>query len=484
MLQHSKLRTALGVSFLLLAVGIWLPSSDIIELIVRHREVLLGRYSKGHFGSLFLTTLLLLGLSALCFSKIKTIKEMLFVSLATVLSTLICGYLLVISSGYLSYQPRYVETKANNIEGLIRHRQPNQFYELDNIDEPEQLRSYPNAPAGYPTIPIALTIDRYGFRNKNVLESYPLVAVGDSFVAGSHVSDEQSWVSLLSNDEDKAIYNLGVSGSDPETYLNNFLYFGENFSPKIVLFMIYEGNDFKNSIPIGINNIINSSVGETKKTNFSEEIKLWANASPVKQGFKRFSRKILEAIGKSSPVRNYQQQMSWMPIEIKSKEGGKQYYSFAPKRLKYLYWEKNAFKKSSNWKRVSSVMQSISNRGKQNDFDILFVYAPSKPHVILPIIKNKLDAKQLHQFSSYKMKNIPEPKVFKSQVFDRLDNQENIFLASCKEKQFHCLSLTPSLQQAASQNKQVYYTYDQHWTPEGNRVVADVIGKYLKGLAR
>ena len=42
------------------------------------------------------------------------------------------------------------------------------------------------------------------------------------------------------------------------------------------------------------------------------------------------------------------------------------------------------------------------------------------------------------------------------------------------------LALTAALQKAAREGKQVYFSYDQHWTPEGNRVVAEAIENFLR----
>ncbi|MEZ5436162.1 MAG: hypothetical protein R3E67_06415 [Pseudomonadales bacterium] len=109
------------------------------------------------------------------------------------------------------------------------------------------MRSYPDAPAGYPEFPLVLTSDSRGYRNTDNLQQYDVVAVGDSFVAGSHVSDEQAWVALLRKSTGQTIYNTGVSGTNPLTYLNNFITVGRAFKPKTVLLMLYEGNDFRNA---------------------------------------------------------------------------------------------------------------------------------------------------------------------------------------------------------------------------------------------
>ena len=50
----------------------------------------------------------------------------------------------------------------------------------------------------------------------------------------------------------------------------------------------------------------------------------------------------------------------------------------------------------------------------------------------------------------------------------------------CEVMGWHCLSLTEALQKASAEGQQTYFTYDQHWTPEGNRVVANSVQVYLK----
>src|SRR5690606_39142446 len=80
--------------------------------------------------------------------------------------------------------PRYVETAvaadaagAVPLAGIVRHRPPNESYELVQRDRPEHPRSYPDAPPGYPDVPIRLTSDANGFRNPHPSERYDWVAV-------------------------------------------------------------------------------------------------------------------------------------------------------------------------------------------------------------------------------------------------------------------------------------------------------------------
>ncbi len=43
------------------------------------------------------------------------------------------------------------------------------------------------------------------------------------------------------------------------------------------------------------------------------------------------------------------------------------------------------------------------------------------------------------------------------------------------------IATTGALRTAALAGTQVYFTYDQHWTPDGHQVVADAVADFLVG---
>src|SRR5690606_28704017 len=124
-------------------------------------------------------------------------------------------------------------------------------------------------------------------------------------------------------------YNLGVSGSGPNTYLNNFVYFGLPLKPALAIFMLYEGNDFKEEVatePVAPTER-KQPLGERIGDHFETAMK----ASPVTAGLRRLSSDLLERIGARRAVPGYAEQVGWMPLRLES--GGKpHYYAFEPKR--------------------------------------------------------------------------------------------------------------------------------------------------------
>lgn len=361
------------------------------------------------------------------------------------------------------------------LSGIIRHRPPNERFDLMQEDKPEQLRSYPNAPQGYPAFPVVLTTDKNGFRNMSVQESYDMLAVGDSFVAGSHVSDNQAWVDLLRHSTQQSIYNLGVSGSSPLIYLNNFIALGRQFHPKTVLVTLYEGNDFRDAPPLP-----KASEHGNQKQSEHEVVSIaaLAKASPVTKGLARLTGEVLAKIGSQSPVPEYENTVGFMPLMV-----GAHAYSFEPKRLRYLVdMDEKEFAASSDWNNVRDVLDQFVALSRKDKFRLILIYAPSAPHVILPLVETKIPAQQLLNFINMKRK-VPlsvEPETYKKQVFSRLDANENVWMQWCERNHVECVSTTSALRAAVAAGKQVYYTYDQHWTPEGNVVTAAVLDAYLK----
>lgn len=481
-------RIVVAALLLLVSGLIWLPSSQIIELIITNEEVVLGRYSRGHFGILLLLTLILLiAASVIFFTRRKPLSETVFALLMIYFSTGISAFVLVIASGFFN-KPRYVEQDISGVDvdtgislsGVVRHRPPQERFTLVQKDVPEQLRSYPDAPAGYPEFSLVLTTDANGFRNQQMLDQYDMLAVGDSFVAGSHVSDDQAWVDLLRQKTGQSIYNLGVSGSDPLVYLNNFITLGRKLQPKTVLVMLYEGNDFRDAPPLPKAGVVAAQATPVDRmTSFS----FLAKASPVTIGLRRLTGEVLAKIGSDNPVPGYAESVGFMPLAVETPVGT-QHYSFDPKRLRYLVeGSEQQFAESSDWKNVRDVLDQFVTLSKKDNFRLVFVYAPSTPHVILPLVADKIPAQQLLNFSRFKQKNLQlDAETYKQQVLARLDAEENVWKSWCKESGIECVSTTRALRDAAAAGHQVYYTYDQHWTPEGNKVAASVLAAYFSEI--
>lgn len=479
------LRRAIALALLVFSLWAWTRHSDIIRLIVNQRPILFGRYSQGHFGALLLLTPMIWTLAAVFWSR-RPFWQAFANGLIGVATTLIAILGITYFAHFFHGQANYVETdvdagaEAMQLAGAVRHRPPNERYDLVFDDKPEQSRAYPDAPPGYGAVKITLTSDANGFRNPGAkpapASQYRLIAVGDSFVAGSHVSDEQMWSELLAANLQTPIYNLGVGGSGPVTYLNNFAHFGLPLKPQVAIFMLYEGNDFKEDVAQP-GPAPTPSIGERVRAHFDFAF----DSSPVTQGLRRSSRDLFEKLGAQRAVPGYAESVGFMPVGVTA-GGNTHYYSFAPKRLSYLNLTREEFSGSREWGFTVDVLDRIAKFSGDNNIRPVFIYAPSTPHVVLPLAESKIPAQQLRNFMAYKDKHLPPADELKRQVFANLDSEERVFLDLCTTRGWDCHSLTPALQAATAAGQQTYFTYDQHWTPEGNQIAAREIENFLRGL--
>lgn len=473
------LRRMLALIIIIASVWSWTRHSDVMLLIVLQRPVLLGRFSQGHFGALLLATPIMWALAGALWSKLPVGQALANVGIGTA-TTLTAILVFTYLAHFFHRAPRYVETAlpasaldSVQLVGSVRRRPPNQVDELVYRDIPEQRRSYPAAPPGHRDVAITLTTDANGFRNARVDKQYDMIAVGDSFVAGSNVSDDQAWTYLLGRAIDQSIYNLGVGGSGPPTYLSNFVFWGLDLTPRTALFMIYEGNDFKENVVL--TDVLPPTIGQRISAHFDEAF----HSSPVTLGLRRLSQEVLEHIGDTNLVPGYRDKLGFMPIKI-SHGDQTAYYSFEPNRAIYLNYGQREFAESVEWQATANILRQIIQLSREHRIEPIFIYAPSVAHVVLPLVEDAIPAAQLHYFIQQKKRTLPPAATLKKTLFANLDSEQTIFLDFCTQQQIDCLALTDALRAATAAGQQTYFTYDQHWTPEGNVVVATAIEQFLR----
>ena len=170
--------------------------------------------------------------------------------------------------------------------------------------------------------------------------------------------------------------------------------------------------------------------------------------------------------------------LSWMPVEVPHGPGAK-YYAFRPKRLTRLYWTECDFRQSFGWTSTAKVLKMIKDVCDREEIRMVIVYAPSKPHVVMPLVKENISQKHLYAFASFKKRGLPAPKEFKNKLYNRLGTQEKVLREFCQNQNIEFVSATAALQNMAAGGHQVYYTYDQHWTRLGHVTVAEELFRYF-----
>lgn len=469
--QKQWITTALIVLFNLSG---WMVSTRVDYLIAQEKPVLLGRYTDGHLSVLLLLLMLSLPALYLVWSKRENRRERIF-AVVTILIGLVVGIFIVDLGARIILKPRYVRTKD------VYHRPPNLRVSGVFGDVPVQPHSYPNSPLGYPDVPYTMTIDARGFRNPEALEKCEVLVLGDSFAEGSSVSDDQAWPMLYGEQSGRLLYNLGMSGGNPSTYLETLEKFGVSLSPEIVLCMIYEGNDFRGSGGLVTRVQKEATFKQRRRAYFKnfamrQRIKgfliehfSFHTFDPANDGVARSN--LLQRVDNPGPL-------SWMPLGVPNDENAN-FYAFQTKTLIKHFEDRDSFASSRGLKTALLSLERIKGICHENNARLIVLFAPDKPHVTMPLVKADLDPEAVRAFLALKKKHLPDPKETKATLFANMGVKETAIQGYCRENGIEFVSMTDDLQAAVVQGKQAYYTYDQHWSPMGHQVVARTLYDHL-----
>jgi hypothetical protein len=442
---------------------LWLIPSDVVEQIARDRHTMLGRYSRTQFSWMVAVAILSLVSLYVDWSTGKTYRRRWFQVLAAAL-------FLIPGLAVVDFLLRTPEGTHYVRASLAYHRPANAEYSRLFTDRPQAYRTYPDAPSGYGTVMCKLRTDGRGFRNPANYDRCDVVVLGDSFAEGSNVSDEQVWAVHLATKSGLSVCNLAVSGYDPLHYLASLEEYGLALKPRHVLCMLYEGNDFRSA----------RSDSKRKGDSLSERLDRYVKQSPVINALDNLLIRTFGPINSDGPVTGIET-LDWLPLAVPEGPDAK-YYAFAPTQLRDLYVSREAFARDRHWLNPRGQIAEMHKLCADAGAELVVVYAPLKAHVVLPIVADHLPDDKVRKFTaiSYKQ-DLPKPDAFLATLLERLDARESVVAEWCQSESIPFITLTPALREGVLNGRQVYYTYDQHWTPDGHEVVANAVLPYLKG---
>jgi hypothetical protein len=462
----------------------------VARLVARQQDVLLGRYDEGHLVAAVLCTLLLLPAAWMLARGVGALEVAARLGLAAGASAL--AFAVASIASYEPAKQRYLETPVAQLVreapvplvGTTRRRQPGRTFELERADAPPTARSYPDAPPGFPAARVALTTDRDGLRNPALGDAWEVAVAGDSFAEGSMVSDDEVWSARAAAALGRRVRNVAMSGASPRVALNNLLAFGAAGSLRLVVFSVYEGNDFKDH-----GESLAALAGDAARPpSLGDRLAAWRRLafedSPLRARLKQW------LIGSLGPVRSDAALrpapgLSWMPVRVES-PGGVRHYAFEPGDLLELRLERERFERSRAWTENAAVFRDAAAWARAAGVELLLLYVPSKPHVVMPLVRDAVPADALRAFAAYKKRDLPPADRFAEELYASLGALERTFLDFCGSEALRCLSATEPLRRAMAAGEQVYFTYDPHWTRLGHAVVAALVAEEIRsaGLLR
>jgi hypothetical protein len=152
--------------------------------------------------------------------------------------------------------------------------------------------------------------------------------------------------------------------------------------------------------------------------------------------------------------------------------------------LRDLYQREDEFAMHRHWLNPRSILAEMKRVCDAAEVEMLLVFAPTKAHVTMPLAIPHLAPQKVRAFTQLDYdEELPDPETFLRHLQEHIDARERVVGEWCEGVGVPFVSLTRGLQEAIQGGSQVYYTYDQHWTPEGHEVAARLLSERLSQIA-
>ncbi len=293
-----------------------------------------------------------------------------------------------------------------------------------------------------------IEINSIGFRDHTPSsdKKKKLLVLGDSFVSNVSVKDNEVFTEVMEDQlKNYDVLNFGVVGyGQVQEYLLLQKWIKE-IKPEVVLLIIYFGNDFIDNIGAywGISRPYASLEGEDSVLVIHPESH--PQSKNQKDSSSILSKSHFNILVNRSLNKIFQEYDS----------------SLAPPEFYSCQWP-TPQREDLKFRIMGELLLKIANVGKENDVPVVFALAPT-----LVQIKDEL-------WESFLKKNIIYQKKFlRSLPNDRL-------MEFGKRNDLLMLDFFPQLHQESKTNIDLYHPAEQHWTKEGNRVVANALIDYLQ----
>ena len=304
--------------------------------------------------------------------------------------------------------------------------------------------------------PIAFTYDQQGYRNATQLHDTEVVLIGDSYIEGAYVSDDQTVASKLEMRLGKPVGNLGIAGYGSLQELVVLKKDAPRYRPSIVVWFFFEGNDLYDDQRTA-NELLMEPAGAAETPHQPEDI-------TAGQGWRK--RSFILALIRQMRLWSEPLVPAQAPYfgHMSGAGGAKEKVYFADyAAVPWSGWLMN------RWRATVSTFQQAKDLAEQQGVEILFCLIPTKFRVYQPFIEYSEGG----PMGSWATWPIPE-----------------LFLEACESADLACLDLTAVLQDAVRNGGMPYATVDTHWSAEGNELVAALLAdefcrrKWLHECAR
>lgn len=292
---------------------------------------------------------------------------------------------------------------------------------------------------------LSFTYDRWGYRNQGDMEQADIALIGDSYVEGWYVSDEETTAIRLQARLGLPVINLGISGYGTAQEFRALKLDAHRFNPQVIIFFFFEGNDLYDDH--SFENYLLAPFSPEQTTVTPER---WAQDQGWTQ--RSFTFLVLRWLRRlSNPVLPNNSPYFG---QLATPGQGKQTVYFA--RYASIPW--SGFE-ADRWKKTRDTLAQVAKFSEAEGIHVLFTFVPIKFRVYQPFVTFPPDS----PCTTWSVWPIAE-----------------LFLEFCQSTGVPCLDLTELFQEAVRDGGMPYSAVDSHWSPEGHDLVAQKLATTLR----
>ena len=287
------------------------------------------------------------------------------------------------------------------------------------------------------------TYDKWGYRNTIDIHEAQVVLIGDSFVEGHNVSDDETVASYLQGYLGQNVVNLGIAGYGTLQMLRVIKGDAIKRRPKSIVWFFFEGNDLYDDHTF--ENAMLASHSEVKLiAPRNARQRSWNERSFVNAVYKRIRHLSQPLFPKRPPY--------WAYLSVGQQEQEVVYF-FDYGAVPWTDYEE------ARWRRAEDALLEGARFCEARGIDLIITYIPTKYRVYRDFI-DVPKGSPISQWSVW-----PLPALFKK---------------FCMTNDLHCIDLTRPLEEHTRASGNPYFHTDTHWSPAGHDLVASVLAETLR----
>lgn len=296
--------------------------------------------------------------------------------------------------------------------------------------------------------PITFTYDESGYRNESPPDVAHVVLLGDSYVEGSYVSDEQTVARQLEKLLDRPVINLGVAGYGPMQELIVLRRDAVKYRPRVAVVFFFEGNDlyddeaFENA-QLAAAPSVDETLSDARGFARNDS---WRRRSFSRAVLLRLRRWANPVVASQAPYFGF--------LQVPGQNRDKVYFAdYAA--VPWSDWVEE------RWNRAETTLERAVVFGRENGIQVLLVFVPIKFRVYRSLLE------------------VPAGNPARSWTVWPIRDR---FAEFCDSNDVICIDLTDPFVQAASRGAMPYSAVDSHWSREGHALVAELLATELRDV--